>query len=169
MVFFWFFLLCRLCFPFSSYLIPVFLFGDVIWYGLLLLPPFMYSEIEVSVSPSCEYLETSWIHQVHSTGNSFTVWVVGRDARTREAMRVFGASVHSEPIVPNLGLPQGTEIPTDERASRRESGFGGSFQRSKSVFLGAVDAIRWAAERSQRNLESLKHWWPQWTEQFGMQ
>ncbi len=27
---FWFFLLCRLCLPFSSYLIPVFLFGDVI-------------------------------------------------------------------------------------------------------------------------------------------
>jgi hypothetical protein len=102
----------------------------------------MYSEIEVSVSPSCEYLETSWIHQVHSTGNSFTVCVVGRDARTREAMRMFGASVHSEPIVPNLGLPQGTEIPTDERASRRESGFGGSFQRSKSVFLKAADAIR---------------------------
>jgi hypothetical protein len=67
----------------------------------------------------------SWIHQaIHSTGNSFTVCVdVGRDAQTREAMRVFGASVHSEPIVPNLGLPWGTEIPTDERASRRESGF----------------------------------------------
>jgi hypothetical protein len=103
----------------------------------------MYSEIKVSVSPSCEHLETSWIHQeIHSTGNSFTVCVVGRDARTREAMRVFGASVHCEPIVPNLGLPQGTEIPTDERASRRESGFGGRFQRSKSVFLGAADAIR---------------------------
>jgi hypothetical protein len=103
----------------------------------------MYSEITVSVSPSCEHLETCWIHQaIHSTGNSFTVCVVGRDARTREAMRVFGASVHSQPIVPNLGLPQGTEIPTDERASRRESGFGGWFQRSKSVFLGAANAIR---------------------------
>jgi hypothetical protein len=67
-----------------------------------------------------------------------TLW----DARTREAMRVFGTSVHSEPIVPNLGLPQRTEIPTDERASRRESGIEGWFQRSKSVFLGAADAIR---------------------------
>ncbi len=41
-------------------------------------------------------------------------------SQTREAMRVFGASLHSGPIVPNLGLPQGTEIPTDKRASRRE-------------------------------------------------
>ncbi|CAM6046137.1 unnamed protein product [Sphagnum compactum] len=86
-----------------------------------------------------------------------TLW----DARTREAMRVFGASVYSEPIVPNLGLPQGTEIPTDERASRRESGFGGWFQLSKSVFSGAADAIRRAADRSgfiseeSRKLEAL--------------
>jgi len=57
---------------------------------------------------------------IHSTGNSFTVCVIGRDAQTREAMRVFGASVHSKPLVPNLGLPQGTEIPTDKRVSRRE-------------------------------------------------
>ncbi len=42
----------------------------------------------------------------------------------------------------------GTEIPTDERASRRKSGFGGWFQRSKSVFLGAADAIRRATNRS---------------------
>jgi hypothetical protein len=56
----------------------------------------MYSEITVCVSPSCEHLETSWIHQaINSTGNSFTVCVVGRDARTREAMRVFGTSVGS--------------------------------------------------------------------------
>jgi hypothetical protein len=60
----------------------------------------MYSEITVSVSPLCEHLDTSWIHQaIHSTRNSFTVCVVGRDARMREAMRVFGASVHSEPIL----------------------------------------------------------------------
>jgi hypothetical protein len=57
-------------------------------------------------------------------------------------MKVFGASVHSEPIVPNLGLPQGTKIPIDERASRTESGFGIWFQQSKSVFLGATGAIR---------------------------
>ncbi len=102
----------------------------------------MYSEITVRVSPSCEHLETRWIHQaIHSTGNSFIVCVVGRDARTKEAMRVFGASVHSEPILPNLGLPHGTEIPTEERASRKESGFEGWFQRSKNVFLGARDAI----------------------------
>ncbi len=45
----------------------------------------------------------------------------------REAMRVFGARVHSEPIVPNLGLPQGTEIPIDE-GHQGESGFGNWFQ-----------------------------------------
>jgi hypothetical protein len=81
----------------------------------------MYSEITVCVSPSCEHLKTSWIHQaIHSIGNSFIVCVVGRDARMREAMRVFGVSVHFEPIVSNLGLPEGIEIPTDKRASRRE-------------------------------------------------
>jgi hypothetical protein len=51
------------------------------------------------------------------------VWALLSFLFTREAMRVFGASVHSEPIVQNVGLPQGTEIPTDKRASRRESGF----------------------------------------------
>jgi hypothetical protein len=55
----------------------------------------------------------------------------------------------------------GTEIPTDERASGRESGFGGWFQRFKSVFLGAADAIRREANRSgliseeSRKLEAL--------------
>jgi hypothetical protein len=103
----------------------------------------MYSKINVSVSPSLEHMETSWIHQtIHSIGNSFTIYVVGRDVRTREIMKVFGANVHSEPIVPNLGLPQGMEIPTNERASRTESGFGIWFQQSKSVFLGATGAIR---------------------------
>jgi hypothetical protein len=43
--------------------------------------------------------------QFHSIGNSFIVYVVGRDAQTKEAMRVFGASVHSKPTIPNLGLP----------------------------------------------------------------
>ncbi|CAN5960222.1 unnamed protein product [Sphagnum jensenii] len=69
------------------------------------------------------------------------LYIIFEDARTKEAMRVFGASVHSEPILPNLGLPHGTEIPIDERASRKESGFEGWFQRSKNVFLGARDAI----------------------------
>jgi len=75
-------------------------------------------------------------------------------------MRVFGASVHSERMVPNLGFPQGIEIPTDERASRRESGFGGWFQRSKSVFLGQLMQLVEQLKdlgKSQRNLESLKH------------
>ncbi|CAK9207654.1 unnamed protein product [Sphagnum jensenii] len=62
-------------------------------------------------------------------------------------MRVFGARVHSEPIVPNLGLPQGTEIPIDKRVSRKESGFGGWFQQSNRVSWGAADAIYRAAER----------------------
>jgi hypothetical protein len=61
------------------------------------------------------------------TGNFFTICVVGKDARMREAMRVFGARVHSEPIVPNLGFPQGTEIPIDE-GHQGESGFGNWFQ-----------------------------------------
>jgi hypothetical protein len=62
----------------------------------------MYSEIAASGSPSCEHLETSRIHQA-----TLLLFVFLADTRTREEMRVFGASVHSEPIVPNLGLPQG--------------------------------------------------------------
>jgi hypothetical protein len=62
----------------------------------------MYSAITASVSPSFEHLETSRIHQA-----TLSLFVLLADARTREAMRVFGASVHSEPIVPNLCLPQG--------------------------------------------------------------
>jgi hypothetical protein len=59
-------------------------------------------------------------------------------------MRVFGASVHSEPIVPNLGHPQGTEIPTDERASRRERVvLEASFNNLKAFsWVQLADAIR---------------------------
>jgi hypothetical protein len=78
-----------------------------------------------------------------------------RDARTRDMVRVIGASIHSQPNPSNQDFSQGSEFLPEERTLRKEKSLGW-LQRSRNAFIGAADAVRRVADRTGQALEEAK-------------